>query len=62
MEGRLLDIDQAAEVLSIHAGTLYRWARAKRVPCIRMGARVIRFDPRELQRFIERSTVEVRQA
>ena len=60
MERRLLDIEQAAEVLGIHAATLYKWARAKRVPCIRMGARVIRFDPRALEKFLAQNTVEAR--
>jgi excisionase family DNA binding protein len=60
MDRRLLDIEQAAEVLGIHAATLYKWARAKRVPCIRMGARVIRFDPRALEKFLAQNTVEAR--
>lgn len=58
MDRRLLDIEQAAEVLGIHAATLYKWARAKRVPCIRMGARVIRFDQRALDKFLAQNTVE----
>jgi len=60
MEQRLLDIEQAAQLLGVHVGTLYRWARANRGPCIRMGVRVIRFDPRALERFIAQSTVEAR--
>jgi excisionase family DNA binding protein len=60
LEKRLLDIEKAAEVLGIHVATLYRWARAKRVPCIRMGPRVIRFDPRALERFLAQNTVEAK--
>ena len=48
----LLDIDQAAKVLAVHPATLYRWARSNRVPVIRIGSRVLRFDPRALDRFI----------
>jgi excisionase family DNA binding protein len=52
----LLDINQAAERLAVHPMTLYRWARAKRVPAIRIGPRVLRFDPRALDRFIAASS------
>jgi excisionase family DNA binding protein len=60
MGRKLLDIEEAAEVLSVHYATLYRWAKAKKIPCIRMGARVIRFDPRALEKFLQQNTVEVR--
>jgi excisionase family DNA binding protein len=56
----LLDINQAAERLAVHPMTLYRWARAGRVPAIRIGARVLRFDSRALERFISANSVEVR--
>jgi excisionase family DNA binding protein len=59
---KLLDVDQAAAVVGVHPVTLYRWARARRIPCVRIGARVIRFDPRALERFIESHSVSVRQA
>lgn len=56
---RLLDVTQAASVLGVHPGTLYRMARARRIPCIRIGQRVLRFDPRALDEFLRQSTVEV---
>jgi excisionase family DNA binding protein len=62
MERRLLDIEEAAEHLGIHVATLYRWARAKRVPCIRMSARVIRFDPRQLEKFLAQNTTGTERA
>jgi excisionase family DNA binding protein len=61
MEKRqLLDIDEAAGILGVHPATLYRWSRSRRVPCIRIGARLIRFDPRALEKFLAQNTVEVR--
>ena len=54
----LLDINQAAARLAVHPMTLYRWARAGRVPSIRIGARVLRFDQRSLERFIAANSVE----
>jgi excisionase family DNA binding protein len=53
----LLDIDQAAERLSVHPATLYRWARQKRLPVIRIGARVLRFDPLALEKFIQGNSI-----
>jgi excisionase family DNA binding protein len=61
MDRKLLDIEEAAALLGIHAATLYRWARAKRVPCIRMGPRAIRFDPQALERYLTRHSTEVLQ-
>jgi excisionase family DNA binding protein len=57
---KLLTIEQAATLLGIHAATLYRWARQNKVPCIRMGRRVIRFDPPSLEHFLAGKTVEVK--
>jgi excisionase family DNA binding protein len=57
---KLLDVEQAAQVLGLHPGTLYRMARARRIPCIRIGQRVIRFDPRALDRYLHQSTVEMK--
>jgi excisionase family DNA binding protein len=56
MDRKLLDIEEAAELLGVAVATLYRWSRAKRVPCIRIGPRVIRFDPRALDKFIASHT------
>lgn len=58
---RLLDVEQAAAVLGLHPGTVYRLARARRIPCIRIGERVVRFDSKSLERFLRQSTVEVRE-
>lgn len=59
---KLIDVETAAQALGVHPATLYRWARARRVPCIRLGPRVIRFDPRGLEQFLRSSTVEARGA
>jgi excisionase family DNA binding protein len=55
----LVDIEQAAAIPGVTVPTLYKWARARRVPCIRFGAR-IRFDPRALDRFVAQNTVEAK--
>jgi len=52
----LLDINEAARRLGVHPGTLHRWTRARRVPAVRIGRRVLRFDPVALQKFITASS------
>jgi excisionase family DNA binding protein len=59
---KLLDVEQVAGLLGLHPGTVYRRARARKIPCVRIGARVIRFDPRAIEKFITQNSVEVRSA
>jgi excisionase family DNA binding protein len=58
----LLDVDQAAGLVGVHRVTLYRWARQRRIPCVRLGVRVIRFDPTAIEKFIKQNSTEVRPA
>jgi excisionase family DNA binding protein len=51
----LLDVDGAAEFLSISPAFVRKLVRSRRLPVTRIGA-AIRFDRRALQRFIEEST------
>lgn len=48
----LLSADSAAELLSIHPGTLTRWAREGRIPCIHLG-RKVSFRASALNRWLE---------
>lgn len=59
---KLLDVDQVAGLLGLHPGTVYRRARARTIPCVRIGARVIRFDPRAIERYIQVNSVEASEA
>jgi excisionase family DNA binding protein len=59
---RLMDVAAAAKVMDVHPATLYRWARQRKIPCVRMGSRVIRFDPDALNRYISKNSVEVQEA
>ncbi|MFH1338324.1 MAG: helix-turn-helix domain-containing protein [Candidatus Omnitrophota bacterium] len=52
---KLLTIEKAAEYLGIHPGTLYRWARAKRIPAVKMG-RVWRFRRERLDEWLDKQT------
>jgi excisionase family DNA binding protein len=42
-------VDEAAAYLHISVGTAYHWASQKRIPCLHLGARCLRFDPQEVK-------------
>jgi len=46
---KLLTVAEAAQILRIAPATLYSWCRQRRVPCVRLGDRVL-LDPSEIIR------------
>jgi extracellular factor (EF) 3-hydroxypalmitic acid methyl ester biosynthesis protein len=58
MSEKLLTLEKAAEYLDVHPGTLYRWARIKRVPAVKVG-RVWRFRIENLEDWFDKKTVEI---
>lgn len=56
----ILTAKEAAKRLGINVFTLYAWARARKLKSIRYGSRLRRFSAEEIQRFIEKSTLEER--
>lgn len=55
MADKLLTIEEAAKYLDIHPGTLYRWARAKMVPAVKMG-KAWRFKKERLEEWIDKQS------
>jgi excisionase family DNA binding protein len=49
----LLDARQAGELLGVKASTVNAWAREGRLPCLRLGPRVIRFTTPMLEQFCQ---------
>ena len=47
----LLSARQAASTLGIKLSTLRKWTYQRRIPCIRLGRRVL-YDPKALRRII----------
>ena len=47
----LLSARQAANMLGIKLSTLRKWTYQRRIPCIRLGRRVL-YDPKALKRII----------
>jgi excisionase family DNA binding protein len=54
---RLLNVEEAAEYLGLQADTVYRKARLRELPSVKVG-RALRFDVEALERFIEEHTIE----
>jgi excisionase family DNA binding protein len=54
---RLLNAEQAAEYLGLQVDTIYRKARLRELPSVKVG-RSLRFDLEALKRFIEQNTIE----
>ena len=54
---RLLNVREAARYLGLEVDTVYKKARLREVPSVKVG-RALRFDVRALERFIEQHAVE----
>ena len=54
---RLLNVREAAQYLSLEVDTVYKKARLREVPNVKVG-RALRFDVKALERFIEQHTIE----
>lgn len=50
---RLLKISEVAALLGLSVGTIYHLVSQRRLPCIRLSARCLRFSEDELGRWIE---------
>ena len=54
---RLLNVREAAQYLDLEVDTVYKKARLREIPCVKVG-RALRFDLQALERFIEEHTLE----
>ena len=55
----LMTVREAADFLSISVSTLYGWAWQRRIPFVKVG-RALRFERRDLEKFIQSHRVEAR--
>ena len=53
MHKELITYSQAARYLGLKMGTLYAMVSRRQVPHVRLGPRLVRFDPQELQEWVE---------
>jgi excisionase family DNA binding protein len=54
---RLLNAREAARYLGLEVDTVYKKARLRELPCVKVG-RALRFDVQALERFVEQHTIE----
>ena len=54
---RLLNVREAAQYLGLQADTVYKKARLRELPSVKVG-RALRFDVQALSRFVEQHTIE----
>ena len=54
---RLLNVREAAQYLGLEVDTVYRKARLREVPCVKVG-RALRFDVKALEQFIEEHAID----
>lgn len=54
---RLLSYTELAELTGIPRGTLSRWVSEGKVPHLRFGTRSVRFDPDEIERWLDEHRV-----
>lgn len=54
LQKRLIGVEEAAHYLGIQRSTLYSWAERRRIPSVKMGARLL-FDLQDLDDLIESS-------
>jgi excisionase family DNA binding protein len=54
---RLLNVGEAAQYLGLEVDTVYRKARLRELPSVKVG-RALRFDVKTLGRFVEQHTIE----
>ena len=51
-QSRLFTVQEAARYLAVSASTLYGWVWQRRISFVKVG-RALRFDVRDLERFID---------
>ena len=54
---RLLNVREAAQYLGLEVDTIYRKARLREVPCVKVG-RSLRFDVKALEQYIEQHSIQ----
>jgi excisionase family DNA binding protein len=52
MNANLWDVTEVAEFLKLAVGTVYHLLSQKRIPCVRISSRCVRFDPQTIEAWV----------
>lgn len=58
MTPKLWNVREVAEYLHLASGSIYHLLSQNRLPCIRISARCVRFDPRQIEAWVAQRTEE----
>lgn len=58
MMKRFIGIKELEEELGVKRSTLYDWVHTRQIPHLKIG-RLVKFDPREIDRWLKEKTVKV---
>jgi excisionase family DNA binding protein len=61
MSGKLWSVKEVAEYLGLAVGTVYHLLSEKRLPCVRISGRCVRFDPRRIEEWVAERAEEPRE-
>ena len=50
---KLLNVEEVSKVLGLSEATVYGWASNRRIPCVKLSAKALRFRERDINDLIE---------
>src|SRR5688572_5888694 len=53
----LMSVDEVADRLQVSRSTIYGWIATKKIPFLRVGGRIVRFDPDVLASWLDEAKV-----
>lgn len=54
----MMTVEQLSEKLQLSPYTIYNMVRKRQIPYIKLGYRILRFDPIEVEKYIHKHTVK----
>ena len=57
MEKRLLTVKETAKMLNVSTHTIYYWTYTRKIPYVK-ASRLIRFDVKDIDKWIERNKIK----